>query len=204
MSFLHACQRWLAFPIFASVLTGCMSLPQNGFDAFNLEVTSVDVENVQVGSLDLNRGFDPNSLSSLLASSLRSGSLPLQATLALGLALPRGMPAVNMAGFNWALDMPGADAITGRYGETVSLTPGAGPNLRLPFSLDVLATDPQRLRPMIDLAQRLASEGELPQGSQLAITPGSLSGLGITLPSRLLTPTLRFDVGPNGQLTPVR
>ncbi|MFG6668527.1 hypothetical protein ACGK9R_15665 [Halomonas sp. HNIBRBA4712] len=204
MSYFVRRFRWLTLFSVAALLTGCMTMPQTAFNAFRLSVTSATVENVRVGSYDLNSGFDAAGLPNMLASSLRSGSLPIQATLALGLDLPRGMPAVNMAGFNWAVDMPGADPVTGRYGETVSLTPGAGPNLRLPLSLDVLATDPQRLRPMIDLARQLAERGALPQGSELAITPGSLSGLGVTLPAGVLTPTLRFNVGPDGQLTQTR
>ncbi|UYF99233.1 MULTISPECIES: hypothetical protein [unclassified Halomonas] len=204
MRYLRARVRWLALLSVTVWLAGCMAMPQTAFNAFRLSVTSATVENVRVGSFDLNRGLDTASLPAMLASSVRSGSLPIQATLALGLDLPRGMPAVNMAGFNWALDMPGADPVTGRYGETVSLTPGAGPNLRLPLSLDVLASDPQRLRPMIDLARELAARGSLPQGSELAITPGSLSGLGVTLPAGVLTPTLRFNVGPDGQLSQIR
>ncbi|WNL39610.1 hypothetical protein RN346_03390 [Halomonas sp. PAMB 3232] len=203
---LYLIHRWrlLIFFGFTTLLASCIAMPQTAFNAFRLSVTSATVENVRVGSFDLNRGLDTASLPAMLASSVRSGSLPIQATLALGLDLPRGMPAVNMAGFNWALDMPGADPVTGRYGETVSLTPGAGPNLRLPLSLDVLASDPQRLRPMIDMARELAARGSLPQGSELAITPGSLSGLGVTLPAGVLTPTLRFNVGPDGQLSQIR
>ncbi|WP_447894131.1 MULTISPECIES: hypothetical protein [unclassified Vreelandella] len=196
--------RWLTLLSLASLLTGCLALPQTSLFAFRLAVTSLGVENVKVGPYDLNAGFDTTNLSSLIASSLGSGSLPIQATMALGLGLPAGMPAVNMSGFNWTLDMPGADPVSGRYAEEVSLTPGDGANLRLPVSFDVLATDPQRLRPMINLAQQLASHGSLPAGSELAITPGNLRGLGMTLPSGLFTPTIRLNVGQDGQLTPVR
>ncbi|MCB8889018.1 hypothetical protein [Vreelandella malpeensis] len=196
--------RWLTLLAMASLLSGCLALPQTGLFAFRLAVTSLGVENVRIGPYNLNAGLDTTDLTSLIASSLGAGSLPVQATMALGLGLPAGMPAVNMAGFNWTLDMPGVDPVSGRYNEDVSLTPGDGANLRLPVSFDVLATDPQRLSPMIDLARQLASNGSLPAGSELAITPGNLRGLGMTLPAGLLTPTLRLNVGEDGQLTPVR
>ena len=132
------------------------------------------------------------------------GSLPVQATLAMGLGLPAGMPAVEMSGFRWTLDMPGVDPVQGQYQQDVTLTPGDDANLRLPVAFDILATDTQRMTPMIELVSQLASQGELPPGSELAITPGDLRGLGMTLPSGLLTPTIRLNVGADGQLIPQR
>lgn len=195
--------RWLTLLSVASLLTGCLALPQTGLLAFRLAVTSLGVEDVRIGPYNINAGLD-SDLTSLLASSLGAGSLPVQATLALGLGLPAGMPAVAMSGFDWTLDMPGVEPVQGEYHQDVSLTPGDGTNLRLPVAFDVLGMDTQKMAPMLNLAKQLASQGELPAGSQLAITPGDLRGLGITLPAGLLTPTIRLNVGEDGQLTPQR
>ncbi|PRY65074.1 hypothetical protein B0H98_10313 [Vreelandella songnenensis] len=196
--------RWLVTLGLASLLTGCLALPQTGLFAFRLAVTSLGVEDVRIGPYSLNAGLDTSDLSSLLASSLGAGSLPVQATLAMGLGLPPGMPAVAMSGFNWTLNMPGVDPVKGQYSQDVALTPGDDANLRLPLAFDVLGTDTQKMAPMVNLAKQLAAQGELPAGSELAITPGDLRGLGMTLPAGLLTPTIRLNVGPDGQLIPQR
>ncbi|WP_394427308.1 hypothetical protein [Vreelandella stevensii] len=202
----HALRRGrsLILLLLAALLTGCLALPQTGLFAFRLAVTSLGVEEVRIGPYSVNAGLDTSDLTRLLASSLGAGSLPVQATLAMGLGLPAGMPAVEMSGFRWTLDMPGVDPVQGQYQQDVTLTPGDDANLRLPVAFDILATDPQRMTPMIELASQLASQGELPPGSELAITPGDLRGLGMTLPSGLLTPTIRLNVGADGQLIPQR
>ncbi|GGC75732.1 hypothetical protein [Vreelandella lutescens] len=196
--------RGLVLLLLASLLTGCLALPQTGLFAFRLAVTSLGIEDVRVGPYSINAGLDTSDLSSLLASSLGTGSLPVQATLAMGLGLPIGMPPVEMSGFRWTLDMPGVDPVQGQYQQDVTLTSGEDANLRLPVAFDILATDTQRMTPMLELASQLASQGELPVGSELAITPGDLRGLGMTLPSGLLTPTIRLNVGADGQLIPQR
>ncbi|MBE0403201.1 hypothetical protein [Halomonas citrativorans] len=196
--------RWLVMLSLVSLLTGCLALPQTGLFAFRLAITSLGVENVRVGPYSIDAGLDTSDLTSLLTSSLGMGSLPVQATLAMGLGLPAGMPAVAMSGFNWTLDMPGVDPVEGEYTQDVSLTSGDGANLRLPVAFDILGTDAQKMAPMLNLVQQLASQGELPAGSELAITPGDLRGLGMTLPAGLLTPTIRLNVGEDGQLTPQR
>lgn len=202
----HALRRGrsLILLLLAALLTGCLALPQTGLFAFRLAVTSLGVEEVRIGPYSVNAGLDTSDLTRLLASSLGAGSLPVQATLAMGLGLPAGMPAVEMSGFRWTLDMPGVDPVQGQYQQDVTLTPGDDANLRLPVAFDILATDTQRMTPMIELASQLASQGELPPGSELAITPGDLRGLGMTLPSGLLTPTIRLNVGADGQLIPQR
>lgn len=196
--------RSLILLLLAALLTGCLALPQTGLFAFRLAVTSLGVEEVRIGPYSVNAGLDTSDMTRLLASSLGAGSLPVQATLAMGLGLPAGMPAVEMSGFRWTLDMPGVDPVQGQYQQDVTLTPGDDANLRLPVAFDILATDTQRMTPMIELASQLASQGELPPGSELAITPGDLRGLGMTLPSGLLTPTIRLNVGADGQLIPQR
>ncbi len=203
---LHVARYWRWLTLFgvASLLTGCLALPQTGLFAFRLAVTSLGVEDVRIGPYSLDAGLDTSDLTSLLASSLGAGSLPVQATIALGLGLPAGMPPVEMAGFRWTLDMPGVDPVQGQYKQDVTLTAGDDANLRLPVAFDALATDSQRMAPTLDLAKQLASQGELPTGSQLAITPGDLRGLGMRLPAGLLTPTLRLNVGADGQLIPQR
>jgi hypothetical protein len=203
---LHVARYWRWLTLFgvASLLTGCLALPQTGLFAFRLAVTSPGVEDVRIGPYSLDAGLDTSDLTSLLASSLGAGSLPVQATIALGLGLPAGMPPVEMSGFRWTLDMPGVDPVQGQYKQDVTLTAGDDANLRLPVAFDVLATDSQRMAPTLDLAKQLASQGELPTGSQLAITPGDLRGLGMRLPAGLLTPTLRLNVGADGQLIPQR
>ncbi|WP_016914928.1 hypothetical protein [Vreelandella stevensii] len=202
----HALRRGrsLILLLLAALLTGCLALPQTGLFAFRLAVTSLGVEEVRIGPYSVNAGLDTSDLTRLLASSLGAGSLPVQATLAMGLGLPAGMPAVEMSGFRWTLDMPGVDPVQGQYQQDVTLTPGDDANLRLPVAFDILATDTQRMTPMIELVSQLASQGELPPGSELAITPGDLRGLGMTLPSGLLTPTIRLNVGADGQLIPQR
>ncbi|MFB9866703.1 hypothetical protein [Vreelandella sulfidaeris] len=198
----YTARRWLLLVSLASLLTGCLALPQTGLFAFRLAVTSLGVEDVRIGPYSINAGLDTNDLTSLIASSLGACSLPVQATIAMGLGLPAGMPPVEMSGFRWMLDVPGVDPVKGNYEQDVTLTSGGDANLRLPVAFDALATDTQRMAPMLKLANQLASQGELPPGSQLAITPGDLRGLGMKLPSGLLTPTIRLNVGANGQLVP--
>ncbi|PMR74512.1 hypothetical protein C1H69_14165 [Billgrantia endophytica] len=199
-------RRWrlLASLCLAGLLTGCLAIPQTGLFAFRLAVTSLGVEDVRIGPYSIQAGLDTSDIASLVASSLGMGSLPIQATLAMGLSLPVGMPAVEMSGFRWSLDMPGAEPISGQYREDVTLTSSADAKLRLPVAFDVLATDRARMEPMVELATQLASRGELPAGSELVITPGDLRGLGMTLPAGLWTPTLRFAVDQDGELTPQR
>ena len=199
---LYAARRWIILLGVASLLTGCLALPQTGLFAFRLAVTSLGIEDVRIGPYSVNAGLDTSDLTSLIASSLGAGSLPIQATIAMGLGLPVGMPPVEMAGFRWSLDMPGVDPVQGQYKQDVTLTSGNDANLRLPVAFDVLATDPQRMTPMLELASQLATQGELPAGSELAITPGDLRGLGMKLPSGLLTPKIRLNVGADGQLVP--
>lgn len=196
--------RGLLLLLMTSLLAGCLALPQTGLFAFRLAVTSLGIEEVRIGPYNVQAGLDTSDLTSLLASSLGAGSLPVQATLAMGLGLPTGMPAVEMSGFRWMLDMPGVDPVQGQYQEDVTLTSGEDSTLRLPVSFDILTTDTQRMMPMLELASQLATQGSLPPGSELAITPGDLRGLGMTLPAGLLTPTIRLNVGADGQLTPVR
>jgi hypothetical protein len=198
--------RWrlLAPLCLAALLGGCLAIPQTGLFAFRLAVTSLGVEEVRIGPYSIQAGLDTSDIASLIASSLGTGSLPVQATLAMGLALPVGMPAVEMSGFRWSLDVPGTEPVSGDYRETVTLTSADDTKLRLPVAFDVLATDRRRLAPMVELATQLASRGELPAGSELAITPGDLRGLGVTLPAGLWTPTLRFAVGEDGELKPQR
>lgn len=199
-------RRWrlLAPLCLAVLLGGCLAIPQTGLFAFRLAITSLGVENVRIGPYSIQAGLDTSDITSLIASSLGMGSLPVQATLAMGLGLPAGMPAVEMSGFRWTLNVPGAEAISGNYQEEVTLTSGDDANLRLPVAFDLLGTDRNRLAPLVELASQMASQGELPTGSELAITPGDLRGLGMTLPAGLWTPTLRFAVGEDGSLIPQR
>lgn len=196
--------RWrLLAPFCLSLLlAGCLALPQTGLFAFRMAVTSLGVEDVRIGSRPIHAGFDSGALGTLIASSLGAGSLPVQATLAMGLGLPVGMPPVEMSGFRWTLDMPGVEPLSGDYQETVTLTSGDDTRLRLPLAFDLLGTDHSRLAPLVELAGQLARQGELPTGSELSITPGSLRGLGVTLPAGLFTPTIRLAVGEDGRLIP--
>lgn len=197
-------RRWrlLAPLCLAALLGGCLALPQTGLFAFRLAVTSLGVEEVRIGPLAVDARLDTSDLTSLIASGLGAGSLPVQATLAMGLSLPIGMPPVEMAGFRWRLDMPGVEPVSGDYEESVTLTSGDDAKLRLPVAFDLLGGDRERLAPMVELARQLARQGELPAGSELAITPGDLSGLGMKLPAGLLTPTVRLGVGEDGTLVP--
>ena len=102
--------RVLPFCI-ALLLAGCLALPQTGLFAMRLTLTSLGVENVRIGPYDIRAGLDTSDLTSLLASSLGTGSLPIQATLALGLGLPSGLPPVQLDGFGWKLDVPGAEPV---------------------------------------------------------------------------------------------
>lgn len=148
---LHAARRWLILLSLTSLLTGCLALPQTGLFAFRLAVTSLGVEDVRIGSYSINAGLDTSDLTSLIASSLGAGSLPIQATIAMGLGLPAGMPPVEMSGFRWSLDMPGVGPVQGNYEQDVTLTSGDDANLRLPVAFDVLATDTQKWRRCLSL-----------------------------------------------------
>ncbi|MFG6157750.1 hypothetical protein ACGTNG_02970 [Halomonas sp. 1390] len=204
MRFRPLVRRWrlLAPLCLAALLGGCLALPQTGLFAFRLAVTSLGVEEVRIGPLAVDARLDTSDLTSLIASGLGAGSLPVQATLAMGLGLPVGMPPVEMSGFRWSLDMPGVEPVSGDYEEQVTLTSDDDAKLRLPVAFDLLGGDRERLAPMVELAQQLARQGELPAGSELSITPGDLSGLGMTLPAGLLTPTVRLGVGEDGSLIP--
>lgn len=204
MRLRHLARRWrlLAPLCLTALLGGCLALPQTGLFAFRLAVTSLGVEEVRIGPLAVDARLDTSDLTSLIASGLGAGSLPVQATLAMGLGLPVGMPPVEMSGFRWRLDMPGVAPVSGDYEEQVTLTSGDDAKLRLPVAFDLLGGDREGLAPMVDLARQLARQGELPAGSELAITPGDLSGLGMTLPAGLLTPTVRLGVGEDGSLIP--
>lgn len=195
--------RWRLFMPWslALLLTGCLALPQTGLFAMRLAVTSLGVEEVRIGPYAIRAGLDTSDITSLLLSSLGTGSLPVQATLALGLGLPSGLPPVELNGFTWRLDMPGADPVSGRYEEAVALTPGEDADLSLPVTFDVLKGS-QRLTEVVNLARQLASQGELPTGSELAITPGGIRGMGIDLPAGLWMPTVRLSVGEDGSLQP--
>ncbi|PWV81573.1 hypothetical protein [Halomonas sp. A11-A] len=197
-------RRWrlLAPLCLSALLAGCLALPQTGLFAFRLAVTSLGVEEVRVGPYAVDARLDTSDIMSLALSSLGAGSLPVQATLAMGLGLPVGMPPVEMSGFRWRLDMPGVDPVSGNYEQVVTLTSGDDANLRLPVAFDLLAGGREGLGPMVELASQLARQGELPAGSELAITPGDLRGLGMTLPAGLLTPTIRLGVGEDGSLIP--
>ncbi|QTF93424.1 hypothetical protein [Halomonas sp. BM-2019] len=197
-------RRWrlLAPLCLSALLAGCLALPQTGLFAFRLAVTSLGVEEVRIGPYAVDARLDTNDIMSLALSSLGAGSLPVQATLAMGLGLPTGMPPVEMSGFRWTLDMPGVDPVSGNYEQDVTLTSGDDANLRLPVAFDLLAGGREGLGPMVELASQLARQGELPAGSELAITPGDLRGLGMTLPAGLLTPTIRLGIGEDGRLIP--
>jgi hypothetical protein len=199
-------RRWrlLAPLCLSALLAGCLALPQTGLFAFRLAVTSLGVEEVRIGNYAVDARFDTSDIMSLALQSLGAGSLPVQATLAMGLGLPTGMPPVEMSGFRWTLDMPGVDPVSGNYEENVTLTSGDDANLRLPVAFDLLGGGREGLGPMVELASQLARQGELPAGSELAITPGDLRGLGMTLPAGLLTPTIRLGVGEDGSLIPRR
>ncbi|QJQ94492.1 MULTISPECIES: hypothetical protein [Halomonadaceae] len=205
MSFLafRLRRRWrLLLPSgLALLLAGCLALPQTGLFAMRLAITSLGVEEVRIGPYPIRAGLDTRDITSLIGSALGTGSLPIQATLALGLGLPSGMPPVELNGFAWTLNVPDAEAVSGRYEERVALTPGDDADLRLPVSFDVLG-DRQRFAPMVQLASQLANRGELPVGSELSITPGGIRGLGVSLPAGLFMPTVRLTVGENGQLQP--
>ncbi|WP_136247998.1 hypothetical protein [Halomonas borealis] len=183
----------------ALLLGGCQALSQAGLPTFQPKVTSLDVEDIRLDSRPLDAG-SASDLGSLIATSLGSGSLPVQATMAMGLELPAGLPAMQMDGFDWRLDMPGLDSVGGRYDQRVALTPGDDSDLRLPLAFDLLQGDRDKLAPLLDLARQMVRSGELPTGSELSITPGGLSGLGVSLPSGLLAPTLRLVVGEDGTL----
>ena len=50
--------RWLTLFGVASLLTGCLALPQTGLFAFRLAVTSLGVEDVRIGPYSINAGLD--------------------------------------------------------------------------------------------------------------------------------------------------
>ncbi|MFB9147076.1 hypothetical protein ACFFU2_11190 [Halomonas alkalicola] len=134
-------RRWrlLAPLCLSALLAGCLALRQTGLFAFRLAVTSLGVEEVRIGPYAVDARLDTSDIMSLALQSLGAGSLPVQATLAMGLGLPVGMPPVEMSGFRWSLDMPGVDPVSGNYEQDVTLTSGDDANLRLPVAFDLLA-----------------------------------------------------------------
>lgn len=199
--FLRSSLRLFVPWCLALSLGGCLAMPQNDVFAKRLAVTSLGIEDVRIGPHAIRAGLNSSDITSLLASGLGMGSLPIQATMTVGLGLPSGLPPMEMNGFAWTLAIPGAEPIDGRYQQPVALTPGEEADLSLPVSVDLLG-DSQRFAPMVQLASQLATQGQLPAGSELAITPGGLRGLGMSLPAGALMPTVRLTVDEDGNLEP--
>lgn len=190
--------RWAALCSLVVLLIGCSALPRSDSFSVRPTVTLLGIEDIRIGSYAIRDGLDSRGIASLIASSLGAESLPLQATLNMGLGLPGGLPPLTLDGFTWRLDVPGVEPVKGAYPQSVALTPGEATQLRLPVNFDILG-DGHRLA---SLANQLVKRGGLPAGSELAIIPGGVSSLGIRLPAGLTMPTVRLTVAEDGSLQP--
>ncbi|WP_110598485.1 hypothetical protein [Salinicola lusitanus] len=188
--------RWLAASILVTSLTGCLALPQVGFMLGRIALSSMGVENVRIGNYHFSPGLEGIDELTLLSSGLALAGLPVNVDLPLAMVLPAGTPSVTLQGFDWQLQVPGAEPAAGEVTEPISLTGGEPETVTLPVSLepeglDALSSRADRVSSLLSLARRLSRAGELPTGSQLTLTP--------TLPAALdgivTAPTLTLDIG---------
>ncbi|NRB57715.1 MAG: hypothetical protein HRU39_17300 [Salinicola sp.] len=188
--------RLLAVPLLAASLGGCLALPQVGFMLGRIALSSMGVENVRIGNYHFSPGLEGIDELSLLSSGLALAGLPVNVDLPLAMALPAGTPSVTLQGFNWQLQVPGAEPTAGEVTDPIALQGGATTTVTLPVALepsgiDALSSKAERVSSLLSLARRLSRDGELPAGSRLTLTPTLPAALdGIVTP-----PTLALDIG---------
>ncbi|OLO04796.1 hypothetical protein [Salinicola socius] len=197
--------RYRPFIALASValLGGCLALPQVSFMLGRIALSSMGVENVRIGNYHFSPGLQGIDELSLLSSGLALAGLPVNIDLPLAMTLPAGAPPIELQGFDWQLQVPGAEPTAGEIDETIRLQGGEPATVTLPVALeptgiDALSSKAERVSSLLSLARQLSRSGELPAGSQLSLTP--------TLPAALdgivTAPTLTLDVGEPATISP--
>ncbi|WP_110630589.1 hypothetical protein [Salinicola salarius] len=179
-----------------SLLGGCLALPQVGFMLGRIALSSMGVENVRIGNYHFSPGLEDIDELTLLSSGLALAGLPVNIDLPLAMTLPASAPPIELQGFDWQLQVPGAEPASGEVDEPIQLQGGEPATVTLPVALepagiDALASRAERVSSLLSLARQLSRRGELPAGSQLSLTP--------TLPAALdgivTAPTLILDIG---------
>lgn len=177
-------------------LGGCLALPQVGFMLGRIALSSLGVEDVRIGNYHFSPGLENIDELTLLSSGLALAGLPVNLDLPLSMTLPINAPSIQLQGFDWQLQVPGAETTTGEVNEPIQLQGGEPATVTLPVSLepeglDELSSKAERVSSLLALARQLSRTGELPPGSQLSLTP--------TLPAALngivTAPTLTLDIG---------
>jgi len=179
-----------------ALLGGCLALPQVGFMLGRIALSSMGVDNVRIGNYHFSPGLEGIDELTLLSSGLALAGLPVNIDLPLAMTLPTNAPSIELQGFDWQLQIPGAKLATGEVNEPIQLQGGEPRTVTLPVALepagiDALASKTERVSSLLSLARQLSRAGELPAGSQLSLTP--------TLPAALdgivTAPTLTLDIG---------
>ncbi|WP_110666397.1 LEA type 2 family protein [Salinicola halophilus] len=174
-------------------LGGCLALPQVGFMLGRIALTSMGVEDVRIGNYHFDPGLEQIDELTLLSSGLALAGLPVNFDLPLALALPTSAPAIQLQGFSWSLEVPGAEPTQGEITEPIALAGGDTATVTLPVSLtpEVTGARETRVSALLALARQLSGDAALPAGSRLAFTPRLPAEI-----ARLVSaPTLHFDVG---------
>ncbi|WP_110657690.1 hypothetical protein [Salinicola halimionae] len=179
-----------------ALLGGCLALPQVGLMLGRIALSSMGVENVRIGNYHFSPGLEGIDELSLLSSGLALAGLPVNIDLPLSMMLPVNAPSLELQGFDWQLQVPGAEPIAGEVDESIQLQGGEPTTVTLPVALepaglDDMTSKAERVSSLLSLARRLSATGELPAGSQLSLTPtlpAALSGI-------VTAPTLTLDVG---------
>lgn len=178
-----------------SLLGGCLALPQVGFMLGRIALSSMGVENVRIGNYHFSPGLEDIDELTLLSSGLALAGLPVNIDLPLAMTLPASAPSIELQGFDWQLQVPGAEPVSGAVDEPIQLQGSEPATVTLPVALEPAGIDAlaraERVSSLLSLARQLSRRGELPAGSQLSLTP--------TLPAALdgivTAPTLVLDVG---------
>ncbi|WIX31639.1 hypothetical protein QO259_12515 [Salinicola sp. JS01] len=182
--------------LLVSLLGGCLALPQLGVLLGRIALSSLGVDNVRIGNYHFAPGLAGIDEQTLLNSGLALAGLPVNIDLPLALSLPANAPSLELQGFAWELQVPGAEPVAGEFDQPVPLHAGETTTVTLPAALephgiDALASHEQKVASLLDLARRLSASGELPPGSHLSLTPA----LPPALARMVSAPTLAFDVG---------
>lgn len=192
--------RYRARPLLALVLAGllggCIALPQVGFMLGRIALSSMGVEDVRIGNYHFSPGLEGIDELSLLSSGLALAGLPVNLDLPLALTLPASAPNIELQGFDWQLQVPGAETTTGKVDEPIALRGGEPATVTLPVALepaglDAMSSKAARVSSLLALARELSRTGELPAGSQLSLTPTLPAALG----GIVTAPTLTLDIG---------
>ncbi|WFF42272.1 hypothetical protein EVC62_12570 [Salinicola endophyticus] len=187
-----------------SLLGGCLALPQLGVLLGRIALSSLGVDNVRIGNYHFAPGLAGIDERTLLNSGLALAGLPVNIDLPLALSLPANAPAIELQGFSWELQVPGAEAVAGEFDQPVPLRGGETTTVTLPAALeprgiDALPSRAQKVASLLDLARRLSTSGELPPGSRLSLTPA----LPPALARVVSAPTVQLDVGGESGSEPI-